>query len=69
MNKNEESVVVEVPKKPGLVFQVQTFPGTDFWIVVEKGELSEIVRKARLFDIEQQRKRELAPENKKWYEV
>ncbi len=44
-------VIVSVPKKANLVFQVENIPGTDAWAVVEKGELAEVVRKARLFDL------------------
>ena len=42
---------VSVPKKPNLVFQVENIPGTDLWAVVVKGDLAEVVRKARLFDL------------------
>ncbi len=49
---NEDSISFTVPRKAGLVFQVQNIPGTEVWAIVEKGELEELVEKARLYDME-----------------
>ena len=45
-------VTVAVPKKAGLVFEVQNIPGTGVWAVVQKGDFLELVEKARLYDLE-----------------
>ncbi|MDG7011947.1 MAG: hypothetical protein JRN11_06520 [Nitrososphaerota archaeon] len=54
-------VIVSVPKKADLVFQVQNIPDTEVWAVVSKGELAEVVRKARLFDLIQAASGQHAP--------
>jgi len=50
--KPEDVVTVTVPRRAGLVFQVQNVRGTKVWAVIEKGELEELVEKARLYDME-----------------
>ena len=49
---NPESITVTIPRKAGLVFQVQNIPGTSVWAAVEKGDLIELIEKARLYDME-----------------
>ena len=56
-----EFVIVSVPKKANLVFQVQNLPDTDVWAVVIKGELAEVVRKSRLFDLAEAASGQRAP--------
>jgi hypothetical protein len=53
MNKsqNEEGKLIdEVPKRQGLLFQVEHLEGTNVWAVVQLGDLDEILTKARLWD-------------------
>jgi len=49
MIENHDSISVTVPKKAGLVFQLQNFPGTDFWSIAEKGELEQLLNEAKLW--------------------
>jgi hypothetical protein len=53
MSKNGGEVTVAVPRRQGLVFQLQNLPGTDVWAIVVKGELNELIEKARRWDIHQ----------------
>ena len=69
MDKREETLTVEVPKRAGLILEVQNVAGTDLWAVVEKGELAKVVRKARLYDIAQQGKTEHPAAKRRWSEV
>jgi hypothetical protein len=51
MSKSDnDKLIVEVPKRPGLVFQLENLPGTDVWVVVNRGELKEILQKATKWD-------------------
>jgi len=46
-----DEVTVTVPRREGLVFQLQNLQGTNVWVVVVKGELSQLAEKARRWDI------------------
>jgi hypothetical protein len=55
MNKTEvfdETITITIPRQAGLVFQLENLPGTDVWVVVIKGEINELIEKARLWDKE-----------------
>lgn len=69
MDKSEETLAVNVPKKDGLIFEIQNLAGTELWAVVDKGDLAEVVRKARLYDIAQQRRTEHPAARRRWSEV
>lgn len=49
---SEDTITVSVPKRVGLVFQVQNISGTEVWAVIQKGDILELVEKARLYDLE-----------------
>jgi hypothetical protein len=61
------SVTVTVPRRAGLIFQVQKLPGTDVWAVIEKGELEELVEKARRWD--RRYEGDGAGRTKRWREI
>jgi hypothetical protein len=55
MNKTEEAadsdeITVTVPRREGLVFQLEHLQGTSVWVVVQLGDLDEILTKAKLWD-------------------
>jgi hypothetical protein len=69
MDEREETLIVKVPKRAGLILEVQNIGNTDLWAIVEKGDLAEVVRKARLYDIAQQGKTEHPAAKRRWSEV
>jgi hypothetical protein len=54
---DEEELQLRIPRreaKEGSVWQLQRVPGTATWALVEKGDLEELVRKARAYDVSAQ---------------
>jgi hypothetical protein len=52
LDDGDGQITVAVPRRAGIVFQLQNIEGTGVWAVVEKGDMDDILQKVRLWDKE-----------------